>query len=124
LCKSAADMLKFQFDKLVSDIESDNTTILNSESTMDNCFDFILEHGDYTIGKVLEFILYEKLFVAKGKTQVLQFCGFKKMHPHNPDSIVRVAFEKKSDKGMVRQYIREACVESQDLFKRVYQMFD
>jgi DNA-directed RNA polymerase alpha subunit len=124
LCRSAADMLKFQFDKLANDIESDNTTILNSETTMENCFDFILEHGDYTIGKVLEFILYDKLFAAKGKKPVLQFCGFKKMHPHDDHSIIRVSYlAKEADKTMFKNHLKESCEEASLIFKAISTKF-
>ena len=121
LVQKACAVLQNKLIDMIQGLDSDIVPILNSETTMDHCFDIVLENEDYTIGKILEYILYEKHYQGD---KTLSFCGFKKMHPHNPDSIVRVAFEKKSDKGMVRQYIREACVESQDLFKRVYQMFD
>ena len=56
---------------------------------MDNCFDIILENEDYTMGKVIEYILYEKFYQGD---KTLSFCGFKKMHPHDSESILRLSF--------------------------------
>jgi len=53
----------------------------------------------------------------------LSFCGFKKFHPHNTESVVRIAFNENSDKNTVRQILRKACVEAADVFKKVYLMF-
>ena len=118
LCKMACTILKTQFDALAEEIESDNATILNSETTMENCFDFILAHGDYTIGKILEYSLYENGFVAKGSEPIIQYCGFKKFHPHDTHSVVRVSyFSKDSDKSWVKTHLKESCVEASAIFK-------
>jgi DNA-directed RNA polymerase subunit L len=91
---------------------------------MENCFDFRLEHGDYTIGKVLEYILYETGFVAKGREPALQFCGFKKFHPHDDHSIIRVSYLSKSaDKSWVKTNLKEACVEAAEIFKAIQRKF-
>ena len=36
--------------------------IVVSETTIDNCYDVRLENEDYTMGKVLEYILYTKFY--------------------------------------------------------------
>jgi DNA-directed RNA polymerase subunit L len=124
LCKSACVILKHQFDKLSEDIESDNVTILNSETTMDFCFDFILEHGDYTIGKTLEYLLYDKLFVAKGGEPVVKFCGFKKMHPHDEHSIIRVSYiAREAEKSWMKTNLKDACAEASAIFKAISTKF-
>ena len=43
-----------------------------SENTIENCYDIILENEDYTMGKVIEYILYEK------REEIASYCGFKK----------------------------------------------
>jgi DNA-directed RNA polymerase subunit L len=62
---------------------------MNSETTMENSFDISLEDENYTIGKVLEYFLYEKFYLGD---KSLSFCGFKKFHPHDDYSIVRVSY--------------------------------
>ena len=125
LCKMACAMLKAQFDNLAMEIESDNVTILNSETTMKNCFDFKLEHGDYTIGKILEYALYEYGFVTKtGNEPAIQYCGFKKMHPHDSDCTIRVSYVSDSaDKGWMKTHLKECCVEASALFKSLQSKF-
>ena len=105
---------------MIQAIDSDIMPIFNSETTMDYCFDVILENEDYTIGKVLEYIIYERHYQGD---KALSFCGFKKFHPHNADSTLRIAFEKSSDKNSVKLYLREAAIEAQELFRRIYDMF-
>ena len=110
-------------NKLIDMIEAsdaNNVTILNSETTIENCYDIILENEDYTLGKIIEYIIYEKYYNGE---KTLSFCGFKKFHPHSDDSTLRIAFEQKSDKTLVLQYLRTACVDAQEIFKTLYQMF-
>lgn len=124
LCKSACVILKYQFDKLAEEIESDNVTIVNSEATMDNCFDFILEHGDYTVGKALEYLIYEKLFIAKGGTPTVKYCGFKKTHPHDDHSTIRVSYiDREADKSWMKTNLKDACMEASAIFKALSTKF-
>jgi DNA-directed RNA polymerase subunit L len=120
LCRFACVILKYQFDKLAEEIEVRDDLIHNSETTMDKCYDFILEHGDYTIGKVLEYILYDKLFVAKGGKPTVKFCGFKKKHPHDEHSIVRVSYvSNDAEKAWLKNDLKDACLEAASIFKAI-----
>ena len=124
LCKMACNILKHKFDKLLEDIETRDDLIHNSEATMDKCYDFILEQGDYTMGKVIEYILYDKLFVAKGGEPTIKFSGFKKMHPHDEHSIVRVSYvSKDAEKGWLKNDLKNACLESASIFKAISTKF-
>jgi DNA-directed RNA polymerase subunit L len=90
LLKMSCETLIDKFDKLIKDIDENNVPILRSETTMKNSFDMILVNEDYTIGKVLEYILYTEFYAVENPT--LNFCGFKKFHPHDAKSTIRVAF--------------------------------
>jgi len=120
IVKKACAVLQSKLVDLTQAIDSDMVPIHTSETTMDFCFDIILENEDYTIGKVLEYLLYEKYYV---KEKIFTFCGFKKFHPHNMESTIRVAYSQNADKRMVGQHLRVACVEAMDVFKRIYDMF-
>jgi DNA-directed RNA polymerase alpha subunit/DNA-directed RNA polymerase subunit L len=97
LLKMSCDTLITKFDKLIKDINVNDVPILRSETTMQNSFDMILVREDYTIGKILEYILYTKFYTSK--TPTLNFCGFKKFHPHDAKSTIRIAFvEQHKDK--------------------------
>lgn len=90
ILKKSCETLIGKFDKLNEDILSNNVPILVSETTMKNSFDIILVNEDYTIGKVLEYILYTMFYATK--KPVLSFCGFKKFHPHDAKSTIRISF--------------------------------
>ena len=97
--------------KAVNDIiEKDELEIKNADNTMTNCFDVILENEDYTIGKVLEYLLYTKFY----EKNILTFCGFKKMHPHDNYSIIRLSYtdaiEKSTIKGNLKECIEEGII--------------
>jgi len=120
LMKKACTILKNRMVELIQALESDMVPINASETTIENCYDVILEHEDYTIGKVLEYLLYEKFYVAD---KTFTYCGFKKFHPHNDDSTIRVAYAEKADKHMVSQNLRSVCIEANNIFKKISEMF-
>jgi DNA-directed RNA polymerase subunit L len=120
IVKKACAVLQGKFVDLIQRLDADEFTIITSESSVLNCYDLILVGEDYTIGKVLEYILYERFFHGE---KVLSFCGFKKMHPHDPDSIIRIAYKNTTDKTMVRQHVRSACVDAEEFYTKVYSMF-
>jgi DNA-directed RNA polymerase alpha subunit len=120
IVKKACVVLQNKLVEFVQNIDSDIIPITVSETTVDNCYDVILENEDYTLGKALEYILYEKYYNGE---KVLTFCGFKKFHPHNDDSTLRIAFGQPADKRMVGQYIKNAAIDAKDLFKKVHGLF-
>jgi DNA-directed RNA polymerase alpha subunit len=120
IVKKACSVLQDKFVDLIQSLDSDQVPITNSETTMDNCFDITLVNEDYTIGKVLEYILYEKYYMGE---KIFNYCGFKKFHPHSPDSIIRVAYVTGGDRLMVQQHLRIASTEARDVFKRLEDMF-
>jgi DNA-directed RNA polymerase alpha subunit/DNA-directed RNA polymerase subunit L len=120
IVRKACSILHDKLINMIQLIDSDGVPINNSETTMDYCFDIILENEDYTIGKVLEYILYEKYYVTE---KIFTYCGFKKFHPHNLDSTIRVAYSKNADKRMVAQHLRFACMDAATIFKKVHDMF-
>lgn len=120
IIRKACALLQNKFIDIVQLIDSGIMPILMSETTMDYCYDIQLEEEDYTIGKVLEYILYNKYYEGEKK---LKFCGFKKYHPHDTKSIIRVAFTDKQDKSVVNHYLRDACVDAQQVFKDIHGLF-
>jgi DNA-directed RNA polymerase subunit L len=74
---------------------------------MANSYDIILEHEDYTVGKMLEYLLYSKFFI---NLKILTYCGFKKMHPHDNQSLLRLAYKEPIDANGVKINLA-SCVE-------------
>ena len=97
-----------------------NDLIINTNNTVENCFDIILKTEDYTIGKVLEYSLYELYY---NTTKTLTFCGFKKPHPHIDESIIRIAFKTPVDKPLIINYISSAADYAIDYFKKLLPNF-
>jgi DNA-directed RNA polymerase II subunit RPB3 len=120
IVKKACIVLQNKFVDMIEKIESDMIPIITSETTIENSYDIILENEDYTIGKILEYILYEKYYMGE---KIASYCGFKKLHPHDLKSIIRFAYNEKTDKHMCRTHLKRACNEAQDVFTRIYKMF-
>lgn len=93
--------LKRKCRELIEDIESHSIPICPSSetkemgygsviaSTMENSWDIILQRDDYTMGLMIERILYTEFYE---KTEEMTFVGFKKYHPHDGYSVIRVAY--------------------------------
>lgn len=100
LIHKACDIINKKLSDLHTALETDSVSITPSVNTMENSYDIIIENEDYTIGKILEFILYSMFYEDLG---TMSFCGFKKYHPHDTDSIIRVAYKAMTDKDTVKQ---------------------
>jgi DNA-directed RNA polymerase subunit L len=100
-------------------IEKDELEIIDSENTMSNCFDIILENEDYTIGKVLEYFMYTKFY----ETNILTFCGFQKLHPHDTSSIIRVAYNEVMEKSTIKGNLKECIADAIQVYMRLKKDF-
>jgi DNA-directed RNA polymerase subunit L/phenylpyruvate tautomerase PptA (4-oxalocrotonate tautomerase family) len=103
-------------EKFLYDLEHGKVSIVPSETTLKNGFDVTLVNEDYTLGKVIEFYLYQQNFIAD---KTLSFCGFRKPHPHATDSIIRVAFHNEIDPVGVSGYIQGATDNAIAAFKKL-----
>jgi DNA-directed RNA polymerase subunit L len=91
-----------------------------SETTMENSFDVILSNETTTLGKILEYIGY-KMFYEGSKT--ISFICYKKIHPHNDDSILRITFNEEIDIDIVRSFIEKICDTAFSVVKKIYEQF-
>ena len=111
-----------KFVAMIDALNSDIIPIERSETSIAHCYDIILEDEDYTIGKMLEYVLYTTYYE---KENTLTFCGFKKFHPHLPTSTIRIAFEEKpaDGRGACRDYLIDACTQAQEIFADLFGKF-
>ena len=81
------EIIKLACGILKDNIDSATKTnvIVTSDTLVENCYDIILKNNGYTVGKILEFCLNKLYFGNK-----LIFCGFKKEHPHDIDSYIKI----------------------------------
>ena len=100
------------------------TAIRPSETTLAHGFDITLENQGYTLGKALEYILYEKYYTENLGQKILEFCGFLKSHPHTMHSIIRLGFISQVDRTTVISYIIDACNELEKIYNKIAIAFD
>ena len=85
----ACDNIIKRLHKIAEKIEANQVKLDRNSTAMNNAVDIILEGEDYTIGKVIEYILHEQYYK---KDAELTYVGFIKKHPHDDYSIIRIAF--------------------------------
>jgi DNA-directed RNA polymerase subunit L len=120
LIKKASSILVEKLKFMQNLIDTEELKIIPSENTMKNSFDIILENEDYTIGKTIEFMLYSKFF-ENAKT--LTYCGFKKMHPHDTDSIIRISYKETVDKAIIKLNLTTCITDSITVFESISNKF-
>ena len=88
-----------------------------TESSMENSYDIVLENEDYTVGNALERMLYD-MYYEGDKT--MHFVGFKKYHPHDSYSIIRIAYHKETPMLSIYEQIERACFELYLVFQKIH----
>jgi DNA-directed RNA polymerase subunit L len=119
LIQKGSDILVSRLGQVETQIDENALVIKPSLNTMANAYDIILENEDYTIGKVIEFMMYAKFY----ETKVLTYCGFKKMHPHDHESIIRVAYAKEVDKATIYGHLKECIIEAKQVIDKIKSKF-
>jgi DNA-directed RNA polymerase subunit L len=101
-------------------IEEDKLEIKVAENTMKNCYDIILENEDYTIGKVIEYCLLNIFYES---TKSLTFCGFKMLHPHDPYSLIRIAYKEPVEISTIKGNLKVCITNSIEVFNKIRKEF-
>lgn len=115
---SALKMI-LKLEKFKNEIQSNYSIITPSNTTIPNSFDVLLKNEDYTLGKVIELILYNTHY-NKGVT----YCGFRKPHPHINESIIRIGFKTPVDTAIIVTYFVNACVEAIRIYNDIAKPFE
>tara|TARA_A200000113_G_scaffold225923_1_gene248749 strand:+ start:143 stop:1255 length:1113 start_codon:yes stop_codon:yes gene_type:complete len=121
IARMGCEIMKKKLTSLQEQAANEGLLIEESESTMANCFDITLVGEDYTIGKVIEYMLYRNYFEG---VKTLSYCGFRKSHPHIDSCTVRVAFkDTEATKATAQTYVEESCKEAITIFESIAQYF-
>lgn len=120
IVQTAAKIVMKNLKKAVMKIQDNPEFIKESTSTIDNAYDIILENEDFTIGKLLEYIMYEKYFV---QSKDLTYCGFLKPHPHLDYSILRLAFAEIVDNSTINAFLLSAANDGIEAFGKIEAAF-
>lgn len=118
IISKASKLMVEKMIRLQETIQGDPNSVNVSETTIPNSFDIILKGEDYTLGKVIEYILYDLHY-----DKTLNYCGFRKPHPHIDESIIRLGFKNPLDKVSVITYIVNAATEGIRIFDKISKVF-
>ena len=103
-------------------LDKDEMQIEKSDNTLENCYDVTLVNEDYTVGIILNNELYETFY---NNHKTLSYTGFKKMHPHDTDSLLRIAFaEPTSGKSAVKEILITVMVDSVRQIESIIECFN
>jgi DNA-directed RNA polymerase subunit L len=110
-------------------LENGQSLIKTAETTIRGSYDIKLEGEDYTLGKVIEYILYETQFLGqevynknyKGDKKLI-YCGFRKPHPHINESYIRVGGNKLSEQIIV-DIVASSCDKAVNIFNKIMEYF-
>lgn len=114
-----------------NNIQSDESIIELSDNTIQNSYDITLIDEDYTLGKVLEYILYEKYYIIdntkvkeNASNKYLTYCGFVKPHPHINKSLIRLAFLNEKEKIDIITLLVDVCNTAINIFEKISNDFN
>lgn len=117
LIQKACDIITEKLETVQKLAEQRVMEIITSKTTMSNCYDLILKNYDYTIGKILEYIIYTDYFKTNRR---INFAGFIKEHPHDDFSIIRISFINQVDpKNEINDMIQYSCQVAKRIFQHI-----
>ena len=102
--------------KLISDTENANgdVDVAPTDTTLSNGYDVTLQNEDYTLGKCIEYFIHTNHYAG---SKTVSFCGFRKNHPHDTHSMIRMAFRAPTDADIVNAYLIQAARDSAAVFE-------
>ena len=116
----ACDIIIRRLNAIDSQIDTDKLQINKANNTLKNSYDIILEDDDYTIGKIIEYALYNKFYDG---SKILTYCGYKKFHPHDSDSIIRIAYDMEEPETFVKQNLKECINDLVVVYQKIKKEF-
>jgi DNA-directed RNA polymerase subunit L len=124
LINMGCDNIIRRLDKIKEKCDNEQLKLNKKTTAMENSVDVILQGEDYTIGKVIEFILHEQYYK---KDRELSYVGFIKKHPHDDYSVIRIAFSGEGDTTLnnanVYSMVKFACDIGIKLFVNIKEYF-
>lgn len=91
------DIIK-RLQNIIKQCNENSLPIEKEVIAMKDSFDIKLMNEDYTIGKVIEYVLYQKHFE---NDKIFDYVGFCKFHPHDDSATIRIAFNNSENANKV-----------------------
>jgi len=88
LVNKACEILIAKLQNIHDTIENEGV-IEKSITTIPNSMDIKLKNTGYTVGKIIEFMLHKNNYQGT-QDKNLTYVGFRKNHPHDDDSVIRI----------------------------------
>jgi len=122
LLKVACNIMIDKIQKILDSIDNNTIEIREEAIALENSYDIILKNENYTLGKVIEYILHYKYYLDQSK---LNFIGFLKPHPHEKNSLIRLAMKKENDynKETLYSILKDSCNIGIKIFKTIHDDF-
>jgi len=103
-------------------LDADEIEIKPANVTMENTYDVVLVNEDYTVGNILNYEIYD---IYYNDLKKVSYVGFKKMHPHDSDSVLRIAIvEPNLGKEYVKQMLKTIFKQVLDNLQNIKGLFD
>ncbi len=114
----ACNVINFGLMKIKENEDNKSYIYEKNKIALENSVDITLYNVDYTLGKLLEFVIYKEYFTEQ---KILTYCGFLKPHPHEDDSLIRLAFTKSKNftDDNIETIIKDSCGIAQQIFTSI-----
>lgn len=122
LIHSACDNIIQRLLNIIKLCDSQKLQLVNDKTAMKFAVDVRLDKEDYTIGKIIEYVLHEQYYK---KDKILNYVGFLKKHPHDDFSIIRMAFlnEEKFTPTNIIAIVKFSCQNCINIYQNIKEFF-
>lgn len=118
----ACDKINSRLNVLAQKCDEESVELLKDQTAAANTVDIKLMGYSYTIGKLVEYILYSEYYMD---SNTLSYIGFIKRHPHDNYSILRLTFRDKNEFTDLNIYklLKFACLSGVKIFANIKEYF-
>ena len=108
LMETATGILIQKLYITLESLKNEPELITDAIDTLENSYIIVLKNQDYTVGKIIEYMIFSKYFHGKKE---LNYAGFLKKHPHDKDSFIKISAKNILSKDEIISMV-EDCVNS------------
>ena len=126
LLKIGCDRLVERIDRIIGEINSDKkknvegVVIESTSSTLESGYDVKIYNEDYTIGMILQYLLYSMHYQGD---KTMNFCAFKKLHPHDPYIMGKIGYREETAESVLVDDLVGALNAAKVIYNDLKEMF-
>lgn len=114
----ACDIMINKLRKFQNTMNNQQDLISSSNTTIVNGYDITIPNEGYTLGKVIEYVLYSKYYGS-----VLTYCGFQKPHPHIDICKIRLGFKDAIEISNIVTYLVDVADDAIKVYEKIMGSF-